>query len=201
MKLLSPYKKVQELEWQLSHQYSDRYHKLMQNFHPDAEMFRKIIEMNDGLHDRFKMAYDQVVEMKKNIDEDIKRGRLNITGYSIYVDYFFGYCCEDGIPTADEYTLMNLSDGTDIFFPRIEVNSEDEKIPDFEKDILNYDPELNWSIEKLDYPQLKNHYIYMFMHHIFDDADTFCPADIQYLKPEHLEWQIVVEYEHFKKTE
>jgi hypothetical protein len=39
----------------------------------------------------------------------------------------------------------------------------------------------------------------MFMHHIFQDAKTFCPADIPFLRPEDLKWQITVQYEFFNK--
>ena len=62
-----------------------------------------------------------------------------------------------------------------------------------------YEPDLSWNIENLDLPGLENHHIYMFMHHIFQDANTFCPADIPFLKPEDLQWQITVQYEFFNK--
>ena len=133
------------------------------------------------------------------IDEDIISGRLTVSGYTITPDYFFAYDHERGIPTASAQMLMELSDETTILMPSLTLSQDNISLPDFDTDFLGEDQKLNWNIENLDLPGLENHHIYMFMHHIFQDAGAFCIADIPYLKPEDLQWQIIVEYEFFNK--
>lgn len=167
-------------------------------FNPTPENIQKIIEMNDGLYKRFRMVYDDLVAMKAKVDSDIKEGCIRCSGYTIFPEYFFCYDYEDdGIPTADGTTLMDLSDETRFFFPSCQLTGDSE-IPDFEEDFIQH-TELNWNIEDFNLPELANHQIYYFMHNIFIDANTFCIADIPYLKPDDLLWQITVQYEQFNK--
>ncbi len=169
-------------------------------FEPTDEDFQKIIRMNDGLRERFAMAWDQMVKMKHQIDSDRKTGKLDISGYELEVQFRLCYNYDEaGIPTANGAMLKKYSDAT-YMFPMMELRDEISELRDFERDILsNDDPKLSFSIEWLDYPELKNHFIYMYMHHIFQDSDTFCPMDIRYIRPEDLEWQITVNFEHFSK--
>lgn len=189
---MSKYKDFQNREKRI-----ERIKNVMKDFNPTEDVIQKIISLNDGLYERFKMCFEDLLETKKLIDEDIKTGRIKVSGYTIYPEYFFGYD-KGGIPTADEETLCLLSDNTGYMFPSLDFDKESGEV-DFEKDFLFEDPNLSWNIENLNLPGLENHHIYMFMHHIFQDADTFCPADIPYLEPQDLQWQIVVEYEHFDK--
>ena len=175
---------------------------MMRDFVPTPEVVKKIIELNDGLYERFKMAYEDMLMMKAMIDEDILSGRLKISGYTIAPEFFFAYDYEDGIPTVSEQMLKDLSDATMYMMPSFTLYQGSHYVPDFDKAFLGEDSELNWNIEDLDLPGLEDHHIYMFMHRIFQDAGTFCVADIPYLKPEDLEWQITVQYEFFnRKTE
>ena len=144
------------------------------------------------------MVYDDLLNMKQLVDEDIRTGRLKVSGYSIFPEYFFGYDYEEGITTANHETLMQMSDETEYSFPSCTL-SGGEAIPDFDWDFISDDPALNWNIEWLNLPGLENHYIHFFMHSLFVDSHTFCPADIPYLKPEDLQWQITVQYEFFNK--
>lgn len=176
----------------------ERVFKLRETSEPKSEDIERIISMNDGLYNRFRMVYDDLLCMKQLIEDDIRSGRLNVSGYKIFPEYFFGYDYEDGIPTADHETLMLMSDETELSFPCCTL-TEDDLIPDFDEDFINDDPALSWNIEWLDLPGLENHFIHYFMHSLFVDSHTFCPADIPYLKPEDLQWQITVQYEFFNK--
>lgn len=176
----------------------ERVFSLMERFVPSSEDIEKIIAMNDGLYNRFRMAYDDMLHMKHLVDEDIQAGRLNVSGYTIFPEYFFGYDYEDGIPTANHETLMQMSDETELSFPSCTL-TEDDFIPDFDEDFINDEPALSWNIEWLDLPGLEKHYIHYFMHSLYVDSHTFCPADIPFLKPEDLQWQITVQYEFFNK--
>ena len=177
--------------------YQNRIDYAMKGFEPTPEIIEKIIIMNDGLYDRFRMAYDDMIKMKQMVDEDIRSGRLSVSGYCIFPEYFFGYERKDGIPTADYDMLIDLSDDT-AFFPTCYL-TEQNSIPDYDKDFIDDDPELSWNIEWLNLPGLENHFIHYFMHTMFQDSGTFCPADIPFLKPEDLQWQITVQYEFFNK--
>ena len=167
-------------------------------FEATPENIQKIIDLNDGLYKRFRMVYDDLVAMKEKVDRDIRNGEIQCSGYAIFPEYFFAYDYEDtGIPTADGDLLMDLSDKARFFFPYVNLEM-DSAIPDFDGDFITL-TDLNWNIEALDLPGLENHRIYYFMHAIFIDSGTFCVADIPYLKPEDLQWQITVQYEHFDR--
>lgn len=189
---MSKYKDLENREKRI-----ERIEKVMKDFKPTEDVIQKIIALNDGLYERFKMCFEDLLETKRLVDEDIKSGRIKVSGYTIYPKYFFGYD-KGGISTADEETLELLSDYTEPMYPSLDLDNKSEDV-DFEKDFLVDDLSLSWNIENLNLPRLENHHIYMFMHHIFQDADTFCPADIPYLEPKDLQWQIVVEYEYFDK--
>ena len=183
----------------MKEEFEKRIEQIMKDFVPTPEVVKKIIELNDGLYERFKMAYEDMLMMKAMIDEDILSGRLKISGYTIAPEFFFAYDYEDGIPTVSEQMLMELSDATMYMMPSFTLYQGSHYVPDFDKAFLNEDSELNWNIEDLDLPGLEDHHIYMFMHRIFQDAGTFCVADIPYLKPADLEWQITVQYEFFNR--
>ena len=138
--------------------------------------------------------------MEKMVLADMESGRLKISGYEIFPEYFFAYDKKEGIPTADHIMLMELSDETQYMMPdmTLDFDRRGDRDPEFDGDIIN-DMELNWNIEDLDLPGLENHQIHYFMHKIFQDAHTFCIADIPYLKPEDLQWQITAQYEFFNK--
>ncbi len=172
--------------------------RMTPKFEATAENIQKIIELNDGLYKRFRMVYDDLIAMKEKVDRDMRNGEIQCSGYAIFPEYFFACDYENtGIPTADGELLMDLSDQTRCFFPYVNLDS-DSDIPDFDRDFIKI-PELNWNIEALDLPGLENHHIHYFMHTMFVDSHTFCVADIPYLKPEDLQWQITVQYEHFDR--
>jgi hypothetical protein len=172
--------------------------RIERRLEPTEENIQKIIELNDGLHERFRMVFEDLMAMKAKVDVDIKKGEVRCSGYTMYPEYFFAYSYDDaGIPTADGDTLMDLCDRTRYFFPHFQLTA-DSPIPDFETDFMQHN-ELNWNIEALDLLGLESHYIYYFMHAIFVDSGAFCVGDIPYLKPEDLQWQITVEYEQFDR--
>lgn len=179
-----------------------RIERVMKGFVPTQDVINSIISLNDGLYDRFKMAFCDLMEMRQIVESEVSCGNLKISGYSIFPEYFFAYGRNNGIPTADYETLMALSDETDDYmFPFLSIDERQSgRSYDFELDFLREcDPKLSWNIENLNLPGMENHHIYMFMHHLFQDAMTFCPADIPYLNPEDLQWQITVQYEFFNK--
>lgn len=179
----------------------ERIDRVMENFKSTPDVIGSIIALNDGLYERFRMAFEDLLKMKKLVDEDIDSGRLKVSGYEMYPEFFFGYDKMDGIPTADHYMLMDLSDETQFMMPSMTLDEQRfDGEYSFDVGFLHeYEPDLSWNIENLDLPGLENHHIYMFMHHIFQDANTFCPADIPFLKPDDLQWQITVQYEFFKR--
>ena len=103
---------------------------VMHGFESSIEIISKIIAMNDGLYERFRMAYDDLIFMKRKTDEDICNRRLNVSGYTMFPEYFFGYDYEDGIPTARGELLMEISDESEQLFPSCTLTEEDSE-PDF----------------------------------------------------------------------
>ena len=178
----------------------DRIKRVMKNFKPTPKVIKSIIAMNDGLYERFRMAFEDLLKMKSLVDIEREYGRLPASGYSMYPEYFFAYERADGIPTADYVMLQELSDQTGYMMPSLTLDERrlDGEL-DFETAFLDNDLFENWNIEWFDLPGLENHQIHYFMHNMFQDAETFCPADIPYLKPEDLKWQITVQYEFFNR--
>lgn len=177
-----------------------RIDKAMKGFVPTSDMIESILAMNDGLYNRFRMVFEDLLKMKKLVDEDINSGRLKVASYEMYPEYFFAYGRMEGIPTADHQMLMLLSDDTQYLMPSLTLDERRYEVEwDFEASFLNNDLDLNWNIESFDLPGLEDKKIHYFMHTMFQDAHTFCPADIPYLKPEDLEWQITVQFEFFNK--
>ena len=178
----------------------ERIERVMKDFVPTPEVIENIIAMNDGLYERFRMAFEDLLKMKSLVDIEIRYGRLGVSGYTMFPEFFFGYERTEGIPTADYVMLQELSDETRFMMPDITLDFDcrGDRDPEFDGGFLD-DMELNWNIEDLDLPGLENHQIHYFMHKIFQDAHTFCVADIPYLKPEDLQWQITVQYEFFNK--
>ena len=104
---MSKYKDLENREKRI-----ERIEKVMKDYKPTEDVIQKIIALNDGLYERFKMCFEDLLETKRLVDEDIKSGRIKVSGYTIYPEYFFGYG-KGGIPTADEETLELLSDYTE----------------------------------------------------------------------------------------
>ena len=61
----------------------------MKDFVPTPEVIENIIAMNDGLCERFRMAFEDLLKMKKLVDEDIDSGRIKVSGYEMYPEFFF----------------------------------------------------------------------------------------------------------------
>ena len=178
----------------------ERIERAMKDFKPTPEVIESIIAMNDGLYERFRMVFDDLIAVERMVRTDMEDGRLKISGYEIFPEYFFAYDKKDGIPTADHSMLMELSDGTQYMMPdmTLDFDRRGDRAPEFDGGIID-DGELNWNIEDLNLPGLENHHIHYFMHKIFQDAHTYCPADIPFLKPDDLKWQITVQYEFFNR--
>ena len=178
----------------------ERIERVMKNFKPTPEVIESIMDMNDGLYNRFQLVFEDLLKMKRLVDEDIDSGRLKVVSYEMYPEYFFAYDRKEGIPTANHDMLMLLSDKTQYLMPSLTLyEGRYEGEWDFEASFLNNDLDLNWNIESFDLPGLEDKKIHYFMHTMFQDANTFCPADIPYLKPEDLQWQITIQFEFFKK--
>ena len=178
----------------------ERIERVMKGFKPTPEVIESIITMNDGLYERFRMVFDDLLAVERMVRADMENWRLKISGYTIFPEYFFAYDKEEGIPTADHSMLMELSDETQYMMPDMTLDYErcSDRDPEFDGGFID-DWEFNWNIEDLNLPGLENHQIHYFMHKIFQDAHTFCIADIPYLKPEDLQWQITAQYEFFNK--
>ena len=126
----------------------DRIKRVMKNFKPTPEVIESIISMNDGLYKRFKMAFEDLLKMKSLVDIEIRYGRLGVSGYTMFPEYFFGYERTDGIPTADYVMLQELSDETNYLMPSLTLDESKLRGElDFETAFLDNDLFDNWNIE------------------------------------------------------
>ena len=62
----------------------ERIDRVMENFKPTPDVIWSIIAMNDGLYERFRLAFEDLLRMKRLVDDDIDNGRLKVSGYELY---------------------------------------------------------------------------------------------------------------------
>ena len=178
---------------------NQRVKDVMNGFESSIDNIKMIISMNNGLYARFRMAYDDLMKMKRRTDDDIRNGRLNVSNYMMFPEYFFGCNYENGIPTAKGNLLMEINDESKHLFPSCTLTKEAPE-PDFERDFLHDDLNtIRWNNKQPTLTGIEKPFIHEFMFELFIDSGTFCLADIPYLRPEDLRWQITVKYEFFTR--
>ena len=185
----------------LKEKLSERKIRLNRDFVWSPENTRKIIELNNGLIEIYRKAYNDMVGLKAAFDAMIESGKTYAKGYWLELKLWYEdpLVWEDG--QSEEAKLWdNLSEFTDDWgvtgFHATE--GTDSPIRPFEEVAMIDDQ--SWTDAPFGAPELDGTYIYYCMHAIFNHNGTFSLEDAVKMKLENFAYNFDVNFDG-KKNE
>ena len=190
-------------EMRLKELLSERWSRLNKNFVWTPEKKQKIIALNDGLLERYREAYNEIVRIANEYEERFRSGDNNYKDYTINLEFW--YNAPESENKAENDLWANLCEETVVWGPAFHARSDDrgkEKlgIEPFEKAMLidcdcnaNRHPPFNTK-------ELADTFLYYFMYDIFYCNRTYSLEDAIQMKAENFSWQLVIRLEHWGKS-
>ena len=179
---------------------AERKHRLNANFVWTPENKQKIIELNNGLLERYREAYNELVRITNEFEERFRAGDNNYKDYTIDVEFWYNAPETDNEEEND--LQSNLCEETNFWGPSLSSRSYNRDkglmIEPFEKSM--FIDEQSWNENPFNVKELDDTYIYYFMHDIFDHNDTYSLEDAVKMKAENFSWQLVICLEHWGKS-
>lgn len=189
-----------EEDEKLKEMLAERKHRLNANFVWTPENKQKIIELNNGLLERYREAYNELVRITNEFEERYRTGDNNYKDYTIDVEFWYNAPETDNEEEND--LQSNLCEETNFWGPSLSSRSYNRDkglmIEPFEKAI--FIDEQSWNENPFNVKELDDTYIYYFMHDIFDHNDTYSLEDAVKMKAENFSWQLVICLEHWGKS-
>ena len=179
---------------------SERWSRLNEGFVWTPENKWKIIDLNDGLLDRYREAYNELVRVSAEYEERFHSGDSNYKDYTIEVEFWYN-APESRNKEANEL-WENMCEESIFWgphlFARTTLRDKGLGIEPFEKAMLIDDK--SWNEYPFNTEELDDTYIYFFMHDIFNHNETYSLEDAVRMKPENFSWQLVICLEHWGKS-
>lgn len=184
----------------------------------------KILDLQEGLLERFKMAHADISTIKKDLEEKVKAGCKTYDSYEIaQIDWWFYF--------SDEYVIENWGSGgrngcwNDYIcekvrfalpyniciyadYPIDDISAKKKHIEYKNKEFSSFE---NWADEhglvyktiqynaNQEFPFFgscfKDVYLHPFMHMLFDHTKVLTLKDALNMKPDMLSWQVQVNIE------
>lgn len=189
-----------EEDEKLKEMLAERKHRLNANFVWTPENKQKIIELNNGLLERYREAYNELVRITNEFEERYRAGDNNYKDYTIDVEFWYNAPETDNEEEND--LQSNLCEETNFWGPSLSSRSYNRDkglmIEPFEKAM--FIDEHSWNENPFNVNELDDTYIYYFMHDIFDHNDTYSLEDAVKMKAENFSWQLVICLEHWGKS-
>jgi hypothetical protein len=189
-----------EEDEKLKEMLAERKHRLNANFVWTPENKQKIIELNNGLLERYREAYNELVRITNEFEERYRAGDNNYKDYTIDVEFWYNAPETDNEEEND--LQSNLCEETNFWGPSLSSRSYNRDkglmIEPFEKSM--FIDEQSWNENPFNVKELDDTYIYYFMHDIFDHNDTYSLEDAVKMKAENFSWQLVICLEHWGKS-
>lgn len=189
-----------EEDEKLKEMLAERKHRLNANFVWTPENKQKIIELNNGLLERYREAYNELVRITNEFEERYRTGDNNYKDYTIDVEFWYNAPETDNEEEND--LQSNLCEETNFWGPSLSSRSYNRDkglmIEPFEKAM--FIDEQSWNENPFNVKELDDTYIYYFMHDIFDHNDTYSLEDAVKMKAENFSWQLVICLEHWGKS-
>ena len=176
----------------------ERQHRLNKHFDwSNAENVQKIIDLNNGLLERYREAYNELLRVRDGFEARYRAGDKNYKDYTIEVEFW--YSTPDSGHKENDELWENLLEETQFWGPHLSVSSgfrdSGRDIEPFEEAMMIDDKSWN------EYPfcdkALDGTYIYYFMHDIFNHNDTYSLEDAVLMKAEDFSWQLKICLEHW----
>lgn len=178
----------------------ERYLRLNKSFEWTPENKRKIIELNNGLLERYREAYNEVVRVATEYEERFRSGDNNYKDYTIDVEFW--YNAPESQNKEENDLWDNLLEESNFWGPYLSASSSARGnglgIQPFEEAMLIDDK--SWNEYPFYTPELDDTYIYFFMHDIFNHNRTYSLQDAVQMKAENFSWQLVICLEHWGKS-
>ena len=178
----------------------ERYIRLNKSFVWTPENKRKIIELNNGLLERYREAYNEVVRVATEYEERFRSGDNNYKDYTIDVEFW--YNAPESQNKEENDLWDNLLEESNFWGPYLSANSSARGnglgIQPFKEAMLIDNK--SWNEYPFYTPELDDTYIYFFMHDIFNHNRTYSLQDAVQMKVENFSWQLVICLEHWGKS-
>ncbi len=179
---------------------SERRIRLNDSFVWTPENKRKIIELNNGLLERYREAHDELVRVSSEYEERFRSGDTNYQDYTIEVEFW--YNAPESQNEEENDLWENLCEETLEWGPPLMARSAARDrglgIRPFEDAMLI--DEKSWNEYPFNTAVLDDTYIYHFMHAIFNHNHTYSLQDAVQMKAENFSWQLVICLEHWGKS-
>lgn len=176
---------------------AERCLRLNDNFVWTPENKRKIIELNNGLLERYREAYNELVRIATEYEERFRSGDKNYKDYTINVEFWYN---APESQSEEENDLWNkLCEESYFWGPNLSTTSSDRdlgfRIKPFEEEM--FIDNRSWNEYPFNTEELDDTYIYFFMHDIFNHNHTYSLQDAVKMKSENFSWQLVICLEHW----
>ena len=179
----------------------ERYSRLNRHFAWTEAHSRAIIALNNGLLERYREAYNELVRVKNEFESRYRAGDTRYQDYTLEVEMW--YNAPDGLSEAED-ALWNALHEQSHFWgcARLHYQSNrrtsDADIESFEQAMCIDDH--SWDEYPFNVPALDGTYIYFCMHDIFNHNTTYSLADAVRMKAEDFSWQLNIALEHWGKS-
>lgn len=187
-------------EKKLKKMLEERRERLNDSFVWTPENKRKIVELNNGLLERYREAYDELVRLSAEYEERFRSGDKNYQDYTIDVEFW--YNAPESQNEEENDLWENLCEETLEWGPPLLARSSARDrglgIRPFEDAMLIDDK--SWNEYPFNTAELDDTYIYHFMHAIFNHNHTYSLQDAVQMKAENFSWQLVICIEHWGKS-
>ena len=151
------------------------------------ENVRKIIDLNNGVYELLRKAYDRMVYLKADFDARIACGDEAYENYSIVTRFWY----EAPDQTTPDLTLLWFKLGvyTD-WQPEFSCGA-DKDVKPFDDVMLD---EISWSKPPFDNAALAGVHIHYFLYSLIHDNDTYSIHDLLQMRVEDFRYQIKVKF-------
>jgi len=198
--LFAKEKEIENEEAKVKQALYERKCNLNKNFNWAPENTQKIIELNNGLLERYREAYNELLRVKNEFEERYRAGDKSFKDYTIEVEFW--YNAPDGLSEEEDELWDNLCENTIFWGPHLYDSSsyreQNRDIEPFEEAMMMDNQ--SWNEYPFNTKILDGTYIYYFMHDIFNHNDTYSLEDAVQMKAENFSWQMNICIEHWGKS-
>lgn len=183
-------------EYELREKLYERKVKMDSSFSWTSENVRRIVALNDGLLQRYRQMYDEMIRVRNEYEERYANGDNNYKDYTIDVEVW--YPADENMSEEEGELWGNLCENSYNWGPHLHCSSRDrDKEPETFEEVMCLNGQ-SWNIEPpFQVKELEGVMIYFFMHDIFDHNDTYSLEDAVRMKAENFCYQLVICLEHW----
>lgn len=173
----------------------ERWKKINSEFVWTPEKEQKIIELNNGLLERYREAYNELVRITNEYENRFRSGDNNYKDYMIEFEFWYNH--PESQNEEENELWENMCEESIYWGPNFASRSYDRN------KTLGLEP-FEVIFETITYfpfgPEDKDNHLYSFMYDIFHNNHTYTFEDAMQMKAEDFSWQLVIHLEHWGKS-